>query len=132
MHFFESDGVMHDGLPIGSYPLFWAAKACRLKSAGRYRELNSRVQHRTFGITPIVLSAGFVWARAWEMDCGYDCFEALTGEMAMKWRERISFDPMVCHGKACIKGTRVVVSVVLDNLADEQSQASILKSYQTP
>jgi uncharacterized protein (DUF433 family) len=47
----------------------------------------------------------------------------------MNWRERISVDPMVCHGKACIKGTRVMVSVVLDNLEDEQSEASILKSY---
>ena len=36
---------------------------------------------------------------------------------------------MVCHGKACIKGTRVMVSVVLDNLADGESEASILKSY---
>jgi hypothetical protein len=26
-------------------------------------------------------------------------------------------DPAVCHGKACIKGTRIMVSVVLDNLA---------------
>jgi uncharacterized protein (DUF433 family) len=49
--------------------------------------------------------------------------------MAMNWRERISVDPMVCHGKACIKGTRVMVSVVLDNLADGESGASILESY---
>ncbi|RLC75419.1 MAG: hypothetical protein DRI61_14960 [Chloroflexi bacterium] len=35
----------------------------------------------------------------------------------MKWTEYISVDPAVCHGKACIKGTRVMVSVVLDNLA---------------
>ena len=47
----------------------------------------------------------------------------------MNWRERISVDPMVCHGKACIKGTRVMVSVVLDNLADGQSEAALLKSY---
>lgn len=35
----------------------------------------------------------------------------------MTWRDRISVDPRICHGKACIKGTRVMVSVVLDNLA---------------
>ena len=35
----------------------------------------------------------------------------------MDWRERISVDPQVCHGKACIRGTRVMVSVILDNLA---------------
>jgi uncharacterized protein (DUF433 family) len=34
----------------------------------------------------------------------------------MDWRERITVDPTVCHGQACIKGTRVMVSVVLDNL----------------
>jgi uncharacterized protein (DUF433 family) len=47
----------------------------------------------------------------------------------MNWRERISVDPMVCHGKACIKGTRVMVSVVLDNLANGEREASILQSY---
>jgi uncharacterized protein (DUF433 family) len=35
----------------------------------------------------------------------------------MDWREHITVDPQVCHGKACIKGTRVMVSIVLDNLA---------------
>ncbi len=47
----------------------------------------------------------------------------------MDWKERISVDPQVCHGKACIKGTRVMVSVILDNLADEENSESILKSY---
>ena len=30
------------------------------------------------------------------------------------WREGISVDPNVCHGKACIKGTRIMVSVVFE------------------
>ena len=47
----------------------------------------------------------------------------------MNWRQRISVDPLICHGKACISGTRVMVSVILDNLADGQSEASILDSY---
>jgi uncharacterized protein (DUF433 family) len=34
-----------------------------------------------------------------------------------EWQERISVNPAVCHGKACIRGTRVMVSVILDNLA---------------
>ena len=33
----------------------------------------------------------------------------------MTWQDRISVDPQVCHGKACIRGTRVMVSVILDN-----------------
>ncbi|MBM4030871.1 MAG: DUF433 domain-containing protein [Planctomycetes bacterium] len=45
------------------------------------------------------------------------------------WQERISVNPRVCHGKACIRGTRVMVSVILDNLADGVPREEILKSY---
>jgi uncharacterized protein (DUF433 family) len=47
----------------------------------------------------------------------------------MEWRNRISVDPNVSHGKACIKGTRVMVSVVLDNLAEGMQRDEILKGY---
>jgi uncharacterized protein (DUF433 family) len=47
----------------------------------------------------------------------------------MNWRERIVTDPRICHGKVCIRGTRIMVSVVLDNLASGLNQAEILKSY---
>jgi uncharacterized protein (DUF433 family) len=47
----------------------------------------------------------------------------------MNWRERISIDPNVCHGKACIKGTRVMVSVILDNLAEGEPYESITSGY---
>ncbi|MGH3144833.1 MAG: DUF433 domain-containing protein [Rubrobacter sp.] len=47
----------------------------------------------------------------------------------MDWREHITVDPYVCHGKPCIKGTRVMVSVVLDNLAAGQRPEEIVKSY---
>jgi uncharacterized protein (DUF433 family) len=49
----------------------------------------------------------------------------------MDWRDRISTDPLVCHGKACIKGTRIMVSVVLDNLASGQSPEEIVELYPT-
>jgi len=49
----------------------------------------------------------------------------------MNLLERISADPQVCHGKACIKGTRIMVSVILDNLAAGISAEEILKSYPT-
>lgn len=38
-------------------------------------------------------------------------------------------DPAVCHGKACIKGTRVMVSVVLDNLAAGESWEEVMRGY---
>ena len=47
----------------------------------------------------------------------------------MNWREHITVDPNVCHGKACITGTRVLVSVVLDSLAAGASASEISQSY---
>lgn len=49
----------------------------------------------------------------------------------MSWQEYISVDPAVCHGQACIHGTRIMVSVVLDNLADGATEDEILRSYPT-
>ncbi len=45
--------------------------------------------------------------------------------------ERISVDPNICHGKACISGTRIMVSVILDNLAIGKSFEDILQNYPT-
>ncbi len=47
----------------------------------------------------------------------------------MKWQDYIVVDPMICHGRATIKGTRVMVSVVLDNFAVGLSVDEILRSY---
>jgi uncharacterized protein (DUF433 family) len=52
----------------------------------------------------------------------------VQGEL-MNWHEHITVDPQICHGKACIQGTRVLVSVVLDNLAAGLSFDEILASY---
>ena len=49
----------------------------------------------------------------------------------MDWRDRITVDPLTCHGKACIKGTRIMVSVILDNLAVDLTAEEILSSYPT-
>jgi uncharacterized protein (DUF433 family) len=47
----------------------------------------------------------------------------------MGWQDSISVDPLVCHGRACVQGTRVLVSVVLDSLAAGVSRKEILRSY---
>ena len=47
----------------------------------------------------------------------------------MNWRDRITVDPGVCHGQACIQGTRIMVSVVLDNLAAGISSDELFQSY---
>jgi uncharacterized protein (DUF433 family) len=45
------------------------------------------------------------------------------------WQARVTTDPQVCHGKPRIRGTRVMVSVVLDNLSDGLTAAEIVEEY---
>ncbi|MCS6830857.1 MAG: DUF433 domain-containing protein [Armatimonadota bacterium] len=45
------------------------------------------------------------------------------------WEKCIQIDPAVCHGKPCIRGTRIMVSVVLDNLAEGLSPEEIIQEY---
>jgi uncharacterized protein (DUF433 family) len=47
----------------------------------------------------------------------------------MTWDDRISRDPVVCHGKPCIRGTRIMVSVVLDNLAAGLTPDEVVAEY---
>ena len=47
------------------------------------------------------------------------------------YNEDVTADPAVCHGKACITGTRIMVSVVLDNLAAGLTPEEIVRSYPT-
>lgn len=47
----------------------------------------------------------------------------------MDWRRYLSSDPAICHGKVCITGTRVMVTVILDSLADGASVEDIMQSY---
>ncbi|HUP62262.1 MAG TPA: DUF433 domain-containing protein [Thermoanaerobaculia bacterium] len=50
-------------------------------------------------------------------------------EDVMDWQRHITADPNVCHGQACVAGTRILVSVVLDNLAAGTTEREILDSY---
>ena len=47
----------------------------------------------------------------------------------MDWREYITVDPNVFHGQACIAGTRVMATVILDNLAAGLTAREIAESY---
>jgi len=47
----------------------------------------------------------------------------------MDWKQYITSDPNVMHGAACLRGTRVPVSVVLDNLAASETPERILEQY---
>src|SRR4030065_60013 len=43
--------------------------------------------------------------------------------------QRITIDPRVCSGKPCIRGTRIWVSLIVDNLAAGSSEEEILSAY---
>ena len=47
----------------------------------------------------------------------------------MRWQDRISIKADVCHGKACIKGRRVMVSVILASLAERDSPETIMANF---
>lgn len=43
--------------------------------------------------------------------------------------DRISIDPSICHGQACIKGTRIPVHQVVGMLANGDTFESLLQAY---
>ncbi len=43
--------------------------------------------------------------------------------------KRISIGPGVCFGKPCIRGTRIWVTLILENLADRVTEAELLEAY---
>ena len=45
------------------------------------------------------------------------------------WRQYLTSDPDKCQGQLCAKGTRVLVTNILDSLAEGSERAEILKSY---
>jgi uncharacterized protein (DUF433 family) len=47
----------------------------------------------------------------------------------MNWQDLIAHDPAVCRGRATVRGTRIMVSVVLDNVASGAATEEIAKSY---
>lgn len=47
----------------------------------------------------------------------------------MKYLERITIDPEICHGKPCIRGMRFPVVVLLDLLGSEMTYEEILNDH---
>lgn len=43
--------------------------------------------------------------------------------------DRITSDPNIMQGKACIRGMRITVSIVLNLLANGMSKSEILEEY---
>lgn len=45
------------------------------------------------------------------------------------WKSRISVDPRVCHGQACIRGTRIMVWLIVQRLANGDTEEALLRAY---
>ncbi|MEW6261867.1 MAG: DUF433 domain-containing protein [Thermodesulfobacteriota bacterium] len=43
--------------------------------------------------------------------------------------KRISLDPNVCFGKACLRGTRIWVSLIVENIAEGVKEEELLSAY---
>ena len=43
--------------------------------------------------------------------------------------DRISVDPKICHGKPCIKGTRIMVSVILALLEEGLTFSQVKEEF---
>jgi uncharacterized protein (DUF433 family) len=51
--------------------------------------------------------------------------------LADNWKDRISVDPRICHGQACIRGTRIMVWLLVELVANGESFERILEGYPT-
>ena len=45
------------------------------------------------------------------------------------WKKQISIDPRVCHGQPCVKGTRIMVWIIVECLANGDTMDDILAAY---
>jgi len=47
----------------------------------------------------------------------------------MRWQDYILVDPSICGGKPCIRGTRITVSALLDQLETGLTVDEVLERY---
>ena len=59
--------------------------------------------------------------------CIINKIDAKEGKMILL--ERIELDPRVCNGKPVIKGTRIPISVIIEQVAEAESWDKILSGY---
>ena len=47
----------------------------------------------------------------------------------VNWRDRIVSDPEILGGESCIKGTRIPITVVIDNLANGVTSSELIDDF---
>jgi uncharacterized protein (DUF433 family) len=55
--------------------------------------------------------------------------QSIRGKSVNPLLERITIDPRICGGKPSIKGTRIWVSLILDFLSEDMTEAELLAEY---
>jgi len=67
----------------------------------------------------------------WEIGYTYVHFGVLhlRIEKGYSMESRISFDPNICHGQACIRGTRIPVHQLIRMLANDDTIEDLLEEY---
>jgi len=50
-------------------------------------------------------------------------------ETTLNLLDRILIDPRICHGQPCVRGTRIMVWLIVQYLANGDSVAEILAAY---
>jgi uncharacterized protein (DUF433 family) len=63
------------------------------------------------------------------MDERDDAIDGSTSMELEEIRRHIATDPAICHGQPCIRGTRILVTVILDALAAGEAVEGIMQSY---
>ena len=56
-------------------------------------------------------------------------YNKIVKRICVKMLERISTDPKICHGQACLKGTRIPVYQILHMLANGDTIEELVKEY---
>ena len=49
--------------------------------------------------------------------------------MKRKWQDFVVIEPDLHHGEACIKGTRIPVTMIVGSLADGMTEGEIIAEY---
>jgi uncharacterized protein (DUF433 family) len=47
----------------------------------------------------------------------------------MEWQEFLTSNPQICGGEICAAGTRIPVTVILDNLAEGASKEEVMACH---
>ena len=81
------------------------------------------------GVRTGVARDGVEVIRRVDLGCIVTTQRILPGEVSVLGFERITFDPNVLGGKACIRGMRISVSLIVNLVANRMTVTEIITEY---